>query len=97
MGLISFNVQLPKMGSFSGLGSKLASGLGSLDLESKITGSSGGLVDKLTSKISSQMGDLDMSNLSMPEIDMSALNETSGVNVDSEINKIIGDINSGNF
>lgn len=97
MGLISFNVQLPKMGSFSGLGSKLASKVGSLDFDSKISGASGGLVDKLTSQVSSQIGNLDMSNMQMPEIDMSSLNETSGLDVNSEIEKMIGEINSGNF
>lgn len=97
MGLISFNVQLPRMGSFSGLGSKLSSGLSSMNLDTKIQGATGGIVEKLTSQVSSQMGNLDMSNMQMPEIDMSAMNQVNGLDVNGEIEKIIGDINAGNF
>ena len=97
MGLISFNVQLPKMGSFSGLGSKLSSGISSFNLDSKISGATGGIVEKLTSQVSSQIGNLDMSNMQMPEIDMSAMNQANGIDVNGEVEKIIGDINAGNF
>jgi hypothetical protein len=97
MGLISFNVQLPKMGAFSGIGSKITSGLGSFDLSSKIEGMSGGFVDKLTSQVTSQMEGLDMSSISMPEFDMSELQSASSVDINGEINNIIADINSGNF
>ena len=97
MGLISFNVQLPKMSSFSGLGSKLSSGISSFNLDSKISGATGGIVEKLTSQVSSQIGDLDLSNMQMPEIDMSAMNQANGIDINGEVEKIIGDINAGNF
>lgn len=95
MGSLNFNIKLPDMGSFSGIGSKITSSLGNIDIGSKLSGASGGIMDKLSSEITSKMGDLDLSSLKMPEIDTSAM--STNLDVDSEVESFIAKINSGNF